>query len=199
MGKIKKGVLRQAVVIGSISFVIAIIMSIASGVVVNRFHNLLLALILLSAIIVIGIIFDVIGVAATVAEEHPFHAKAAKKVKGSRQANILLANADKVASFCNDVVGDICGTVSGSLGTAIVFLIAASRPSINDAIAATVMTGIIAGLTVGGKAAGKKIAIEQSEQVIFMVSRVIAWVEDLLGMKILRYKKQRKVREKVTK
>ncbi|MCL5935572.1 MAG: hypothetical protein M1543_03650 [Firmicutes bacterium] len=199
MGNINKGVLRQAIVIGSTSFVIAIGMSIGSGVVVDKFHNLVLALILLFAIIAVGIIFDIIGVATTAAEASPFHAKASKKVKGSRQANNLLANADKVASFCNDVVGDICGTVSGSLGTAIVFLIAAGRPGIDDTIAATIMTGIIAGLTVGGKAAGKKMALEQSEQVVFRVGQVLAWVEDLTGIEILGNKKPRKVREKVTK
>lgn len=199
MGNINKGVLRQAIVIGSISFVIAIGMSIGSGVVIDKFHNLILALILLFTIIVIGIIFDIIGVATTAAEASPFHAKAAKKVKGSRQANNLLANADKVASFCNDVVGDICSAVSGALGTAIVFLIAAGRPSIDDTIAATVMTGIIAGLTVGGKAAGKKIALEQSEQVVFRVGQVLAWIEDLTGIEIFSSKKPRKAREKVTK
>lgn len=206
MGNINKGVLRRAIVIGIISFFIAIGMSIGSGVVIDKFHNLFLALILLFIIIIVGIIFDIIGVATTAAETSPFHAKAAKKVKGARQANNLLANADKVATFCNDVVGDICGTVSGSLGAALVFLIAANQPSINETIAATVMTGIIAGLTVGGKAAGKKLALEQSKRVVFRVGRVLAWLEDLTGIEILpcskrlsTSRKTRKSKEKVTK
>ncbi|HEX3033421.1 MAG TPA: CNNM domain-containing protein [Bacillota bacterium] len=197
MGNINKGVLRQAVLIGGTSFVIAILMSIGSGVVVNSFHNLVLALILLILIITVGIIFDLVGVAVTVAEEHHFHAKASKKVKGSKQANNLIAQADKVASFCNDVVGDICGTVSGSLGAAIVYMIV-TNGSRYDQLVTTLMTGIIAALTVGGKAAGKKLALEQSERVVFRVARVLAWVEDTLGFAIVRPKGRRRARERVT-
>jgi hypothetical protein len=51
------------------------------------------------------------------------------------------------------------------------------------------MTGIIAGLTVGGKAAGKKLALEQSKRVVFRVGRVLAWLEDLTGIEILASKK----------
>ncbi|HEX3031154.1 MAG TPA: hypothetical protein VHS59_02760 [Bacillota bacterium] len=199
MGNINKGIIRQAFIIGIISFVVAILMSQVSGVVVNDFHNLVLALVLLVLIIIIGIIFDIIGVATTVAESHPFHAKASKKVKGSRQANILISKADKVASLCNDVVGDICGTVSGSLGAAIIFMIYAGRADTEQTLGATLMTGIIAALTVGGKAAGKKIALEQSEQVVFRVAQVIAWAEDFLGFTILKPKRTRRNREKVPK
>lgn len=186
-------------IIGSISFVVAIVMSQVSGVVVNDFQNIALALILLVLIIVVGIIFDIIGVATTVAESHPFHAKASKKVKGSRQANILISKADKVASICNDVVGDICGTVSGSLGAAIVFMIYSGRADPEQTMGATLMTGVIAALTVGGKAAGKKIALEQSEQVVFRVAQLIAWLEDFLGVSILKPNKPRRYREKVPK
>lgn len=191
--------MRQALIIGIISFVVAIVVSQVSGIVVNDFHNLAMALILLVIIIVVGIVFDVIGVATTVAESRPFHAKASNKVKGSRQANILISKADKVASICNDVVGDICGTVSGSLGAAIVFMIYAGRADTEQTIGATLMTGFIAALTVGGKAAGKKIALEQSEQVVFKVAQVMAWTEDFLGVSILKPKKPRRYREKVPK
>lgn len=197
MGNINKGIIRQACIIGFISLIIAIIMSQISGTVINNFHNLTVAFVLLIFIIVIGIMFDIIGVATTVAESQPFHAKASKKVKGSRQANLLISNADKVASVCNDVVGDICGTVSGSLGAAIVFMIYAGRADSEQTIGATLMTGVIAALTVGGKAAGKKIALEQSEKVVFRVARVIAWAEDVSGIIVLKPSKSRRHREKV--
>lgn len=199
MSNKKKGFLRQAIVIGSTSFVIAILLSIGTGVVVNKFRSLILALVFLFAIMIVGIIFDIIGVATTAAEASPFHAKASKKVKGSKQANLMLSNADKVAAFCNDVVGDICGTVSGSLGAAIVFLIVAHSPGLNNTVVATLMTGIIAGLTVGGKAAGKMAALKHPEKIVFRVGRVLAWIEELTGFRVFSGKKPRKAREKVAK
>ena len=61
-----------------------------------------------------GIFFDIIGVAVTVANEHEFHAKATKKVKGSKDSIKLIRNAPKVANICADVIGDICGVLSRS-------------------------------------------------------------------------------------
>ena len=45
------------------------------------------------------IFFDIVGVAVTVANEHEFHAKATKKVKGSKDSIKLIRNAPKVANF----------------------------------------------------------------------------------------------------
>ena len=73
----------------------------------------------LLAIIAIGIFFDMVGVAVTAAEEKPFHSMAARKVPGGLEGIWLLRNAGKVSSVCNDVVGDICGIISGTAATAI--------------------------------------------------------------------------------
>ena len=70
--------------------------------------NIYLSIIILIAVILIGIIFDVIGVAVTVAEEGDFHAKATKKAKGAKSSLKLIKNASKVANICADVIGDIC-------------------------------------------------------------------------------------------
>ena len=48
--------------------------------------NLPLSILILVAVIGVGIIFDIIGVAVTVANEEEFHAKATKKVKGSKDS-----------------------------------------------------------------------------------------------------------------
>ena len=76
--------------------------------------NMLVAFLILLAIVLIGIVFDIIGVAVTSADEKPFHSMAARKVPGAQEAIALLRNAERVSSICNDVVGDICGVVSGS-------------------------------------------------------------------------------------
>ena len=70
--------------------------------------NLISAIVILILVIVVGIFFDIIGVAVTVANEHEFHAKATKKVKGSKDSIKLIRNAPKVANICADVIGDIC-------------------------------------------------------------------------------------------
>ena len=73
--------------------------------------SLLPAVLILILVIAIGIIFDIIGVAVTVANEHEFHAKATKKVKGSKDSIKLIRNAPRVANICADVIGDICRSI----------------------------------------------------------------------------------------
>ena len=44
---------------------------------------------------------------------------ASRKVKGASVAVKLKKSADKTSSFCCDVIGDICGVISGAAGTTI--------------------------------------------------------------------------------
>ena len=98
------------VISGTISFISDEVMS-SSGIVTAFF--------ILLTIILIGIIFDIIGMAVATADEKPFHSMAARKVPGAQAAIRLLRNAERVSSICNDVVGDICGVVSGSASATI--------------------------------------------------------------------------------
>ena len=77
--------------------------------------NLIASIIILIAVIAIGIAFDIIGVAVTVANEYEFHAKATKKVEGAKTSIKLIKNSAKVANICADVIGDVCGVLSLSL------------------------------------------------------------------------------------
>ena len=70
---------------------------------------------ILSIVILIGVLFDLVGVAVTVANEEDFHAQASKKIKGSKTAIKMIRNSAKVANICNDVIGDICGVLSGAI------------------------------------------------------------------------------------
>ncbi len=71
-----------------------------------------------------NIFFDIIGIAVTTAKEMPFHAMAANKVEEAKYAIKLVKNASQVSNFCNDVIGDISGIISGSLGATIIFKLA---------------------------------------------------------------------------
>ena len=73
--------------------------------------GLALSFVILICIVLTGILFDIIGVAVTAADEVPFHAMASRKVPEAEDALRLIRNAGKVSSFCNDVIGDICGVI----------------------------------------------------------------------------------------
>lgn len=197
MGNNKPSSLKFAVVTGTGAFFTAVFFSFFSEIVLPKLQLLILSFSFLLLVIIIGIIFDMIGTATTVAGEKPFHAKATKRLSGAAQSILIIRNADKVASFCNDVVGDICGTVSGALGAAIVFQIVASRSqwTTYESVFSMIMTGLVASLTVGGKAAGKRTALGESEKIVYLVGRSLEWFEHVSGLKIFTGS-QRKGREK---
>lgn len=131
------------------------------------------AFLILLSIVAVGILFDVVGVAVTSADERPFHSMAARKVPGAQEAIKLLRNAEKVSSICNDVVGDICGVVSGAASAAIAARVIAEFSVTWPKAVTLVMSAMIAGLTVGGKALGKSIAIESSTDIVHTVGKMI--------------------------
>jgi len=138
--------------------------------------NLAMAFVILITFVLIGILFDIIGVAVTSANEVPFHSLSSQKIRGAKEAVRLIRNADKVGSFCNDVIGDIVGIISGSATTVIVAMVMALGFNLNNFILTTVMTAIVAALTIGGKAAGKRIAIEKSSDIVFFVGKMISFI-----------------------
>ena len=131
------------------------------------------AFLILLAIILIGIIFDVIGVAVTSADEKPFHSMAARKVPGAQESIRLLRNAERVSSICNDVVGDICGVVSGSASATIAAQILQNFTFSLPQIIGLAMSALVAGLTVGGKAIGKTVAIKSCTNIVHGVGKIV--------------------------
>ena len=131
------------------------------------------AFVILLTIIFIGIVFDIIGMAVASADEKPFHSMAARKVPGAQEAIALLRNAERVSSICNDVVGDICGVVSGSASAAIAVQILNNFDFSWPQIASLAMSALAAGLTVGGKALGKGFAVKSSTLIVHTVGKLI--------------------------
>jgi Mg2+/Co2+ transporter CorB len=167
---------RRILKIGAGTLVVSIFLGISSRLFLTQL-SLFLGCLVLLLIITIGIIFDIVGTAVTAAQERPFHAMAAKRVNGAKQAISLVRNADKVANFCNDMVGDICGTISGAVGAAIVFSVVARNQKLSEPILSASVVALVSALTDAGKAAGKGFALEKSENVIFFVGQVLAWFE----------------------
>ena len=158
------------VISGTISFISDEIMAVSSMAV---------AFIILLAIVLVGILFDILGVAVTSADERPFHSMAARKVPGAQEAIQLLRKAERVSSICNDVVGDICGVVSGSASATIAAQILSNFDFSWPQIVSLGMSALAAGLTVGGKAIGKTIAVKSCTQIVHMVGRVIHGINRL--------------------
>ncbi len=154
-------------------FFITFLLAALFTAITNAFTNV--GIIILAAVIVlvifIGIVFDMIGVATLTSKEENFHARASKKQKGAKESISLLKNASVVASFCNDVIGDVCGIVSGGLGTTLALTIA-TKYELNIIIITTILAAFISALTVGGKAIGKNIAIKKSDNIIFYVGKL---------------------------
>lgn len=165
--------LRWVLTITFASLCISMVMSYVSTQALENVSNLI-AFVILLVFILIGILFDIIGMAATSATEKEFHSMAAKKVKGAKEAVWLTRNAEKVSSFCNDVVGDISGIMSGSTGAIIVAQITSQMNDSKALFLALPITGAIAAMTIGGKAAGKAIGIGYNSKILYGVGKLLS-------------------------
>ncbi|WP_077621619.1 hypothetical protein [Sediminibacillus massiliensis] len=180
--------LKFSLSIAVITFVLAAIFSVISSSVLSGVVWIV-GLFIVLLIVLIGVVFDMLGIAATAADEVPFHAMAAEKVSGSKQAIQIVRNADKFASFCNDVIGDISGIVSGTASAIVVLQVANgfgySEGSTVQIVISVVLTSLVAALTVGGKAIGKYFAIHASTNIIFFAGKMIAFMEEKFKIKLI--------------
>jgi len=131
------------------------------------------AVIILIIIILIGVVSDMIGIAAAAADEKPFHAKASKKVFGAKKGLFLVKHANRVSNFMCDIIGDICGIISGSLGTIIVIKMVNNWQVPKSWIDLFILS-LIASLTVGGKSFLKNYGIKKANEIILLVGKILA-------------------------
>ena len=185
--KAKQSKQKWVLTVVVISFGLSVIMSFVTSIFVES-AGLLVALLSLIVLVSQGILTDIIGVAVASADEKPFHAMAARKVPGAKDSIMLLRNAERVSSICNDVVGDIVGIISGSAGSVIaVYLVSLGMKS---AIASMLITAFTSAFMIGGKAYGKGIAIAYSDRIVLVAGKAMAMFDRKHGGK--RKNKQRK-------
>ena len=154
------------------SFLISVIFTLISETVIPNV-GIILGSVLTLVFILLGVLFDMVGLAVATAEEAQFNSMVAKRVKGAKMALKLKKNAAKVSSFCNDVVGDICGIVSGSTGAVIAIKIV-EHYDFNSLILTLIVMGIISSLTIGGKAIEKGIAMKKSNNILFSFAKILS-------------------------
>lgn len=142
---------------------------------VTKNASIFVALVILLFIIAVGIVFDLIGTAITTAEETAFHSLSSRKIKGARAAIRLIRAKDKASNFCNDIIGDICGIVSGSAAAAIIAYFTVNARSSYELFISLVITGFVAALTVSGKALGKTVAIKHNNSIVYFVAKILSF------------------------
>lgn len=155
-----------------IAFTISFALSFVSQMTIPKL-SIWLGVIVTLLFIFIGIIFDIVGVAVNSADEKVFHSMNSRKVKGSKVAVLFKKNADKVSSFCNDVIGDICGIISGAAGTTIAIGLA-DKLNVDLLFVNLTVAAVIAALTIGGKAMGKSFAMNKSDIILYEFAKIIS-------------------------
>jgi len=185
----KKKTNRWAIFITVWTFVLAITFSFLSEIVVRNLQ-LAVAFSILVIIVLTGIFFDIIGIAVAASDDKSLNGMAAQKIPGAREAVILHKNAGAVSNFCNDVIGDICGIVSGAAGAVIVLRFISLYPIIKATTLGILFSSIIAAMTVGGKAFGKNIAIEKADEITYETGRFLNFVNRKTGIAIVNFDKK---------
>jgi hypothetical protein len=158
-----------------ISFFMTAFFSFVSELTVSASGAVIVVFIIL-IIIAVGVFFDAISIAVTSCDAGPLTAMASRRVKAAKTALKLVNNADKVASFCGDVVGDILGIISGAC---IVALAAKAAFGFNaeERLLTIVFSSITAAATIGGKSYFKGIAMKKSKEFVMFAARILCFFE----------------------
>ncbi|WP_096201192.1 hypothetical protein [Bacillus sp. FJAT-45350] len=185
--------------IAVITLVLAAIFSIISTFILSGV-TWAVGMVIVLAIVFLGVFFDTIGVAATAAEEKPFHAMAAERLVGAKHAVMITRNADRFANFCNDVIGDIAGIISGTASAYVVLQLSLQMGhedgSVYQFAISVLFTSVVAALTVGGKSFGKTLAIEFATPIIYQVGRLLYILELKLKINVFSTNKNGKKKNK---
>lgn len=157
-----------------IALVLAALISLISEVTITG-GALWAVIIVLVLLIIISIIFDCIGVAVTSCDITPIISMSSRKIYGAKTAMWLLKHSSSVASVCNDIIGDICGIISGACAAAIVLKIAFTYDvSSWEMWLSILISSLVSAFTIGGKAFMKSVAINNSKAIVIGVAKFLA-------------------------
>lgn len=188
--KPKKKPMNWAVKATVITFILSFFLGVFADV-LSKNLNFIPALLVLIFIILVGIVADMAGIAVATADEKTLNAMAARKIRGAKEALSLLKNAEKATSIFNDVIGDIAGIISGATGATIgVYLIgmlkdviASGNAQPEELLILSMLSALIASMTVGGKAAGKKYAIKNAEKIVYFVGKTVHFFKRIINVR----------------
>ena len=152
------------------TFILSLLFSFISNTAIANL-DILWGTIILILVILIGVAFDLVGVAVTVGNEEDFHAQASKKIKGAKTSIKMIRNSAKVSNFCADVIGDICGVLSGAISAMIAFKLT-EYYGMSSSLQ-FIFSALVSSVTVSGKAITKEIAKKHSTEIIGFITKFI--------------------------
>lgn len=150
-----------------LSFALTVLFSFITEIAITETSPAYVCVIMLVVLLIVNIFCDLLANAIISCKPDAFHAMASNKIRGAKRAVSICRNASKLGSIFADVIGDICGIVSGAAGAALAIIIAAGGGSTKQIIASIGVSAVIGALTVGGKAMFKQFAIKFSKGIVF--------------------------------
>jgi len=176
-----------------LSISLSIVFSMLSQSLFPNLHETV-SLFVIAFFIVVSVIFDMVGVAVTSLDVKQLEKFAGQK--GYQTAIKLNQNTEKVSSFCGDVVGDICGILSGAGGVSLVVNMHIQNANIYFLVTC-IVSSLIAGITIFGKAIMKGYAVDNCETVVMKTSSLLE-TSPLMFCKNLFKKNDKKNKNKKT-
>ena len=186
-----KDSIRWSIFISIVTFILACVITVTATSVLEGV-SWAIGIVIVLLIVMVGILFDIMGLAAAAASESPFHGMASEKLPGSKQAIYIVRNADRFSNFCNDVVGDVASVISGAASAAVVFKLIGGGNGIAGPLVSILFTACVSALTVGGKALGKSYAIHSCTHVVLLIGKLFYFLEKRLGIRIFTPKRKNK-------
>lgn len=178
--------IRWSIFISAATFLLACVFSVASTVVLEGVAWGM-GMVVVLVLVMIGIVFDIMGIASAAATERPLHAIAAERVRGAKKAIQIVRSADRFSSFCNDVIGDIVGVISGTATAVVVFKLVSAAGYENTVwytVISVVFSAVVSGLMVGGKALGKSYAIHHANAIVLRIGKALDILERSTGISL---------------
>lgn len=160
-----------------LSFVLTVFFSFVTSAATESL-TIFFAFILLLLIIAVNILFDMVGTAVQSAEEKPFHSLSARKVPGARESISVIRHAPQLANMCCDVIGDIAGIISGAT-TALIVAELVAMFELGGMLPSLIITGLVGALTIGGKAMSKGISMQNGNEIVFIVGKIMYFFKHL--------------------
>ena len=182
----KKNNLKWAVKTLILSISLSIVFSVVSQSLFPKL-SIFLSIFIIFFFIFVSVIFDMIGIAVASLDLEKL--KPYFNEKGYKTACRLSENTEKVSSFCGDVIGDICGILSGAGGVSLVLNMNIHDPSVYFVVTCLI-SSLIAGITIFGKAIMKGYAVEHCD-VVVMNTALFLETSPLKWFKI--FKKNKKI------
>lgn len=176
---------KNAVFLASVTFIVSLLLAGPAQTTMGEVQ-IAIAVAILAIVIAISVLADILGVAATAAEETPFHAMASDRVPGAKESVMIVRQSAQVNSIFSDVIGDVCGTISGALGAALALDLMAVFPRIPSSVVSVVTLGIVASVTVGAKASTKGFAVRNAKNIVRTAGKLLFVLKRITPKKLLR-------------